>query len=55
VNSLIDGESGKKEQKWGGIDIVSNILSDLEDLIKQNNQDLLKLYIMIKKISINNL
>ena len=49
VNSLIDGESGKKEQKWGGIDIVSNILSDLEDLIKQNNQDFIKIIYNDKK------
>ena len=43
VDSLILGETRKKTQRWGGIDVVNDILINLAKLTKQNNQKLVNI------------
>ena len=43
VNSLINGETGLKAQKWGGIDVISDILTNLAKLTKENNQGIMEI------------
>ena len=50
VDSLIDGETKQKAQKWGGIDVVSDILTNLAELTKQNNQEFVKIIYDNKKL-----
>ena len=39
VDSLILGETRNKTERWGGIDVVNDILLNLADLTKQNSQE----------------
>ena len=49
VNSLIEGETVQKAQRWGGIDAISDILTNLATLTKENNQDTMRIIFENKK------
>ena len=49
VDSLILGETRNKTVRWGGIDLVNDILINLAELTKLNNQDLVNIIYENKK------
>ena len=50
VDSLILGETRNKTERWGGIDIVNDILLNLAELTKQNNQEFVNIVYENKKL-----
>ena len=49
VDSLIIGETRNKTERWGGIDVVNDILVNLGELTKQNNQKFVNILYENKK------
>ena len=49
VDSLILGETRNKTERWGGIDVVNDILINLAKLTKQNSQDFVNIIYTNKK------
>ena len=50
VDSLILGETRNKTHKWGGIDLVNDILLNLAEITKQNNQEFVNIIYENKKL-----
>ena len=50
VDSLILGETRNKTERWGGINVVNDILLNLAEITKQNNQEFVNIIYENKKL-----